>query len=305
MDHLHKIWSAELSRKAGFPPGVINIVSGDGEVTGRSLVEHTLVNKVSFTGSVRAGKDVQRRCAGHIKRVTLELGGNNAVIVCADADIEKAVKIVHDGLFWNEGEACAAASRIFVEDAIYAEFVQRSVELARQRKCGHPFDPSIQQGAQVSETQLLKLLQYIQSAKQEGARLCIGGERIGSKGCYLQPTVFADVTDNMKIWKEEVFGPIMTINRFSGGPEGLSEVVKRANDSNYGLAAGVFTQNADKGHFLTRSLRAGMVFYNCYHVVDISAPFGGMKESGIGREGGEYGLLPYLEVKMVAQALKN
>jgi len=289
---------AELVAEAGFPPGVINIISGDGPTAGQALTQHPLIDKVSFTGSVEVGRRVQAACAASIKRVTLELGGKNPVIVCDDADLDIAVEQVHNGLFWNDGEACASGSRIFVQDSIYDEFVRRSVERAAKRKVGNPFDPTSNQGAQVSEEQLLKIMGYIQSAKDQGARLQLGGNRVGTKGFYLEPTVFSELTDDMTCFKEEIFGPVMCLSRFSS----VEEVLRRANDTPFGLAAGVFTKDVKKGNQLTRGLRSGMVFWNCYHVVDISAPFGGMKQSGFGREGGgEYGLMPYMEVKMVAQ----
>jgi aldehyde dehydrogenase (NAD+) len=291
---------AELALEAGFPPGVINIISGYGPTTGAEIVRHPLVDKISFTGSVEVGKKIQAMAGDGIKRVTLELGGNNPMIVFADCDVEQAVETVHNGLFWNEGQACAAGSRVFIEDSIYDKFVEKSIERAKKRRVGNPFDSSSQQGSQVSEEQFNKVLGYIASAQQEGARLVLGGRRIGTKGYYLEPTIFSNVTDKMKVFAEEVFGPVLTLNRFSA-KDGLDAIIARANATEYGLAAGVFTKDVTKGNAVTRRLRAGMVFWNCYHVVDISAPFGGMKHSGFGREGGEYGLLPYLEVKMVAQ----
>jgi aldehyde dehydrogenase (NAD+) len=293
---------AGLVAEAGFPEGVINIISGFGHKTGAQLVAHPKVNKVSFTGSVPVGKHIQASCANYIKRCTLELGGKNPVVVFADAKLDEAVEAVHNGLFWNDAEACASASRIFVEDAVYDEFVAKSVVMASKRRVGHPFDPATQQGSQVSEVQMNKILKYIEGAQAQGARLLTGGHRIGTKGNFLAPAVFDSVTDDMTIWREEVFGPVMTINRFStkGSDSGLAELMRRVNDSPYGLAAGIFTTNMSKGQAVAKQVKAGMVFWNCYHVVDIAAPFGGMKQSGIGREGGEWGVAPYLETKMVA-----
>jgi acyl-CoA reductase-like NAD-dependent aldehyde dehydrogenase len=266
------------------------------------MVSHPLINKIGFTGSTPVGKRIQVKAAETCKRVTLELGGKNPIVVCADADLDVAVQAVHDGLFWNDGEACAAGSRVFVEDSIYPEFVKRSVELAAARKVGNPFDESAKQGAQVSEAQMHKILKYIEGAQAEGAKLETGGKRVGSKGNYIEPTVFSDVTDDMTIFKEEVFGPVLTLNKFSRA-DGLEAIAARANDSPYGLAAGIFTSDIKTGQFLAKKIRAGMVFMNCYHVVDVAAPFGGFKQSGYGREGGEYGLAPYMEVKMITSSI--
>jgi aldehyde dehydrogenase (NAD+) len=311
---------AQLIVEAGFPPGVINVLSGLGSTTGAALVAHPEVNKISFTGSKVVGQTIQAAAAADCKRVTLELGGKSPVIVFKDADLDAAVETCHNGLFWNEGEACAAATRILVEDEIYDEFCRRSAEMAAKRRVGNPFadyDASggdagadgkgkVAQGSLVSDAQLHKVLGYIESLKADGATLLAGGERIGTVGAFVQPTVFADVTDNMQGWREEIFGPVMTIGRFSrkdgfaNDAAGVTDVLRRANDSEYGLASAVFTNDHKLGQQCLSKLRCGLVFWNCYHVVDISAPFGGYKQSGFGREGGEYGLLPYLEVKNCA-----
>lgn len=291
---------ADLAKQAGFPDGVINIISGPGVTTGNALISHPLVDKVSFTGSVPTGQRIQEVAAQTVKRVTLELGGNNPMIVFADCDIDKTVEIAHGAQFWNDGEACASGSRIFVQDSIYDEFVEKSVALARKRVVGNPFSADSMQGAQVSEQQLSKVMGYIESAKSDGAELLCGGQRVGDQGCYLEPTVFSQVHDDMKVFKEEVFGPVMAINRFSGD---VDEVITRANDSPFGLACGVFTQDIRKGNAVANRVRAGMLFWNCYHCMDIAAPFGGMKQSGMGREGGPYGVLPYMEVKNVIQSI--
>jgi aldehyde dehydrogenase (NAD+) len=289
---------AELVHQAGFPAGVVNILSGNGPDCGALLVSHPSINKISFTGSVEVGKIIQKAASSGMKRTTMELGGKNPVIVCEDADLENAVKIIHNGLFWNKGEACAAASRIFVHESIQEKFIALSKKLVEARVVGHPFAKDlkrIDQGAQVSEEHLKKIQSFIEIGLKEGAKLECGGKRYDVPGNYLQPTLFSHVTDNMTIFKEEIFGPVMTINTFKS----VDEVVERANNSPYGLAAGVFTQNIAMANRLSRQIKAGLVFVNCYHVVDVSAPFGGFKESGLGREGGEYGLLPYLEVKNV------
>jgi aldehyde dehydrogenase (NAD+) len=291
---------AELVVEAGFPAGVVNIIPGDG-TTGAALVAHPLVSKISFTGSTPVGQRVAAEAGKGLKRVSLELGGKNPVIVCADADLDQAVESVHAGLFWNEGEACASGSRIFVHDSIYEEFVRRSVARAQKRRVVHPFaaDGNMGcQGAQVSEEQMNKILGYIDSAKREGARLELGGYRMGKEGFYVAPTVFSEVTDAMTVSKEEIFGPVMCLSRFND----VDEVLQRANATPFGLASGVFSQSAKTIQHLSRGLHSGICFVNCYHVVDVSAPFGGRKHSGMGREGGGmYGLEAYLEVKNVVQ----
>lgn len=291
---------AELVAEVGFPKGVVNIITGDG-TTGAALVQHPLVSKISFTGSTPVGQRVAAEAAKTSKRVSLELGGKNPVIVCADADLDLAVESVHNALFWNEGEACASGSRIFVHDSIYDEFVRRSVERAQKRKVGHSFaadSEGVAQGSQVSQEQMDKILAYIEGASAQGARLELGGYRMGTRGYYIAPTIFSEVTDSMTVAKEEIFGPVMCLARFTD----LDDVVRRANATPFGLAAGVFTRDISVGTRLTRELHAGITFWNCYHVIDVAAPFGGMKQSGHGREGGGmYGLEAYLETRSIVQ----
>eukprot|EP01006_Ploeotia_vitrea_P017834 TRINITY_DN49063_c0_g1_i4.p2 TRINITY_DN49063_c0_g1~~TRINITY_DN49063_c0_g1_i4.p2 ORF type:complete len:371 (+),score=204.35 TRINITY_DN49063_c0_g1_i4:547-1659(+) len=287
---------AELVVEAGFPAGVINMISGLGSKAGEAMTKHMDVDKISFTGSLEVGKRVQANAAmSNLKRVTLELGGKNPSIVFDDADMDLALDNIHNGLFWNKGEACAAGTRIFVHDSIYDEFAEKAAQRAAAQTVGHPFADGTDQGALVSQVQLDKVKSYVQSAVDDGATLMTGGSQVGTEGFYMQPTVFRDVEDDMKVFKEEVFGPVMTLARFSD----IDDVVRRANDTKYGLAAGVFTKDITKGYEVASKVRAGLVFWNCYHVVDVAAPFGGMKESGHGREGGAYGLMPYLEVKNV------
>jgi aldehyde dehydrogenase (NAD+) len=227
--------------------------------------------------------------------VSLELGGKSPNIVLADADIAHAVETSHFGLFFNQGQCCCAGSRIFVQEKIYKDFVEHSVERAKKRTVGDPFDPNNEQGPQIDCEQMDKILDLISSGKKEGAKLCTGGARVGDKGYFVQPTIFSDVKDNMRIAKEEIFGPVMQILKFKT----TDEVIRRANDSSYGLAAAVFTSSVDNAIQLSNSLQAGTVWVNCYDVFDASAPFGGYKMSGTGRELGEYGLSAYTEVKTV------
>jgi aldehyde dehydrogenase (NAD+) len=285
-----------LTQEAGFPPGVINILTGFGPTAGGALARHMNVDKVAFTGSTEVGHEIMKAAAeSNLKRVTLELGGKSPNIVFADTTLDAAVEGAFFGLFFNQGQCCCAGSRLFVEDRVHDEFVGRVLDRAKKQKVGDPFHADTQQGPQVDRTQFDKVMGYINSGKQEGAKLLCGGNRFGNKGYFVEPTVFADVRDNMKIAREEIFGPVMSVIRFKS----IDEVVQRANATNYGLAAAVWTNDVTKAHAVAQRLRAGTVWVNCYDVFDAAAPFGGFKESGLGRELGEYGLRNYLEVKTV------
>lgn len=287
---------ASLIKEAGFPPGVINIVPGYGPTAGAALSSHMDVDKMSFTGSTEVGRLILKAAAeSNLKKVTLELGGKSPNIVFADADVDYAVEMSHHALFANMGQCCTAGSRCFVQEDIYDEFVRKSVERAQKKTVGDPFDPKNEMGPQVDEEQFTKILELIKSGKQEGAKLHCGGDKAADKGYYIQPTVFSEVTDGMRIAKEEIFGPVQQIIRFKT----IDEVVPRANNTHYGLAASVFTKDLDKAITISNSIRAGTVWVNCYHVVNPQAPFGGFKESGLGREHGEEGVKEYCEVKTV------
>jgi aldehyde dehydrogenase (NAD+) len=289
----------ELALEAGFPEGVINIVPGYGETAGAALVEHPEVDKIAFTGSTEVGRIIMRNAAGTLKRVTLELGGKSPNIVFADADLDAAVEGAMLGLYLNQGQCCCAGSRLLVEETVYDRMVERLAEKSTARKLGDPFDPATEQGPQVDKTQFEKILGYIESGKKQGARLVTGGERFGAKGYYIKPTVFADVKDDMKIAREEIFGPVMQVLKFKT----IDEVVKRANTTDYGLAAAVWSRDIGKAHAIADRVRAGTVWVNCYDVFDAAAPFGGFKASGIGRELGEKALDNYTELKTVTVAL--
>jgi aldehyde dehydrogenase (NAD+) len=291
----------ELILEAGFPPGVVNILPGYGPTAGGAIAYHPDVDKVAFTGSTEVGHLIMEASAkSNLKRVTLELGGKSPNIVFADADMDQAIEGSHFALFFNQGQCCCAGSRLFVEEKCYDEFVEKSVARAKKRTVGDPFDSNTEQGPQVDQTQFDKVMGYIESGKQEGATLLAGGGRVGDKGFFIAPTVFADVKDGMKIAQEEIFGPVMSIIKFKG----LAEVVERANNTMYGLAAAVWTRDIGKAHAIANQLRAGTVWVNCYDVFDAAAPFGGYKQSGIGRELGEYGLQQYTEVKTVTVNLQ-
>jgi len=286
----------ELIVEAGFPPGVVNILPGYGETAGAAIAEHAGVDKVAFTGSTEVGHLILGASARtNLKRVTLELGGKSPNIIFADAEIDRAVAGAHDGLFFNMGQCCVAGSRVFVEDKCYDEFVEKSIARTRRRVVGDPFDPKTEQGPQVDETQFTKILSYIESGRAEGAQLACGGNRCGEQGFFVEPTIFTNVEDDMKIAREEIFGPVMSILKFSD----VEEVIRRANNTDYGLAAAVYTRDMKKAHAVVNGVRAGTVWVNCYGITDTAAPFGGFKQSGIGRELGEYGLQAYLEVKTV------
>lgn len=293
---LTALYIAQLAAEAGYPPGVLNIVNGYGPTAGAALAQHMDVDKLAFTGSTEIGQLVAKMASeSNLKRLTLELGGKSPNIVFGDADLDHAVETSHYGLFFNHGQCCCAGSRVFVEENIYDEFVERSVERAQRRIVGDPFDAVSEQGPQVDKQQLTKIISLIESGKSEGANLCTGGTRMGDKGYYVTPTVFADVKDDMKIAKEEIFGPVMQIMKFKN----IEEVIERAHNTIYGLAASVITKDLDKALYLSNSLRAGTVWVNCHNVFDAGTPFGGYKMSGNGRELGEYALDNYTEVKTV------
>jgi aldehyde dehydrogenase (NAD+) len=290
----------ELLLEAGFPEGVVNLLPGYGPTAGQAIARHMDVDKVAFTGSTEVGHLIMEAAAQtNLKRVTLELGGKSPNIVFSDADMDKAIEGSHFALFFNQGQCCCAGSRTFVERKAYDQFVERSVERAKRRTVGDPFSPDTEQGPQVDLDQFNKVMSYIEAGKREGASLLCGGSRVGDRGYFVAPTVFADVQDNMKIAQEEIFGPVMSIIPF----ESLEEVVERANNTMYGLAAAVWTRDITKAHAIAGAVRAGTVWVNCYDVFDAAAPFGGFKQSGIGRELGEYGLQQYSEVKTVTVAL--
>lgn len=290
----------ELILEAGFPPGVVNLLSGYGPTAGAAISHHMDIDKVAFTGSTEVGHLIMEAAAkSNLKRVTLELGGKSPNIVFADADMDKTIEGAHFALFFNQGQCCCAGSRLFVEEKCYDEFVDKCVKRAQNRTVGDPFDANTEQGPQVDLEQFNKVMSYIESGQQEGAQMLCGGGRVGDRGYFIEPTVFVDVQDQMKIAQEEIFGPVMSIIKFKD----IDEAIKRANDTMYGLAAAVWTQDITKAHAIANNVRAGTVWVNCYDVFDAAAPFGGFKQSGIGRELGEYGLQQYTEVKTVTVKL--
>jgi aldehyde dehydrogenase (NAD+) len=290
----------ELVVEAGFPEGVVNLLPGFGPTAGAAIARHMDVDKVAFTGSTEVGRLIMEAAAkSNLKRITLELGGKSPNIIFADTDLDEGVEGAHMGVFVNQGQSCCAGSRVFVEEKIYQQFVEKSVARARKRRVGDPLDPTTEQGPQVDQSQFDSVMGYIESGRSDGATLACGGEPVGNRGYFIQPTVFADVRDEMKIARQEIFGPVMSVIAFKD----VDEVIARANSTNYGLAAGVWTHDIKKAHAVANAMRAGTVWVNCYHVLDTRAPFGGFKQSGIGRELGEYGLQEYTEVKTVTVKL--
>lgn len=290
------LYVASLFKEAGYPDGVLNIITGYGPTAGAAISKHMDVHKVAFTGSTEVGQIVAADAAkSNLKRVTLELGGKSPNIIFPDADLDMAVEQAHFGLFFNMGQCCTAGSRTYVHESIYDKFVEKSKERALKRTVGNPFDPKTEQGPQVDEEQMNKILNLIESGKKQGATIVAGGKREGTKGYFIQPTVFSNVRDDMTIAQEEIFGPVMQLLKFKT----VDEVIERANLNKYGLAAGVVTKDINNALQVANSLRAGTVWINCYDVFDSCAPFGGYNMSGNGRELGEYGLQAYTEVKNV------
>lgn len=293
---LSALYLGALIKEAGFPAGVINIVPGYGPTAGGALVNHPDVNKITFTGSTEVGKLILEGSAKtNLKRVTLELGGKSPNIIFPDVDLDLAVEAAHQAIMFNQGQVCCAGSRTYVHESIYDEFVKRSVERTKRRTTGNPFDASSENGPQVDDVQMNRVLELIESGKSQGAKLLCGGKRYGDKGFFIEPTVFADVTGDMRIAKEEIFGPVQSIFKFKD----VDEVIEKANDTTYGLAAAVFTKDLNTAITVSNGLQAGTIWVNTYGDVAIQAPFGGYKMSGQGREFGSYGLDAYLEVKTV------
>lgn len=287
---------ASYVAQVGFPPGVVNIVPGYGKTAGAAISMHPNIDKVAFTGSTQVGRlMLQASGASNLKKVSLELGGKSPLIIFPDADLDLAAHLAHEAVFWNQGQVCCAATRTFVHADIYDKFVAKAVELAKKRVVGDPFDEKSVQGAQIDGTQMERILGYIQLGQKEGAKLQCGGRRHGTRGFFVQPTVFTEVKDDMTIAREEIFGPVQSIFKFST----TEEVIERANDTVYGLAAAILTNDMSTATVVAHALQAGVVWINGFFVGGCNVPFGGYKMSGIGREMGEDGILEYTQIKSI------
>ena len=289
----------ELIQEAGFPDGVVNIVPGYGETAGAALAAHPGVDKVAFTGSTEVGKLILHAAAGNLKKVSLELGGKSPNVILEDADLDTAIPGAASAIFFNHGQCCCAGSRLYVDKKIFDKVVDGMAQSADKIRVRPGFDPECDMGPLVSEEQLNRVCGYLEAGLKEGAKAVAGGARQGDKGYFVKPTVLVDTTEKMKVVQEEIFGPVVTAIPFSDP----NEVVQKANDTIYGLAAGVWTRDIKKAHKLAAKLRAGTVWINCYNVFDPALPFGGYKQSGWGREMGHAVLEHYTEVKSVCAAL--
>ncbi|XP_057967942.1 aldehyde dehydrogenase family 2 member C4-like [Malania oleifera] len=293
---LSALFYAHLSKLAGIPDGVLNIVTGYGQTAGAAISSHMDIDKVSFTGSTEVGRLVMAAAASsNLKPVSLELGGKSPLLIFDDADIDKAADLALLGSLFNKGEICVAGSRVFVQEGIYDEFVKRLAEKAKAWVVGDPFDPNVSQGPQADKKQFDKILSYIDHGKREGATLLTGGKPIYGKGYYIEPTIFTDVQDNMLIAKDEIFGPIMSLLKFKT----IDEAIVRANNTKYGLAAGIVTKDLNIANTVSRSIKAGIIWINCYFAFDMDCPYGGYKMSGFERESGLDGLYKYMQIKSV------
>ncbi|MDY6982075.1 MAG: aldehyde dehydrogenase family protein [Pseudomonadota bacterium] len=292
---LSAIRLVELAEQAGFPPGVINLVQGRGDITGQALIEHPLVRKIAFTGSTPVGRHIGKVAMDSLKRVSLELGGKSPVIITKDANLAEAIPGAANAIFFNQGQVCVAGTRLFVEDAVYDEVISGMTEIAKNMQLGGGRSPNVQMGPLVSKEQHERVLGYIEKGISEGGELLCGGTRHGERGYFVQPTIFGNCGPQSTLYREEIFGPVLVANKFKSE----DDIVAMANDTIYGLAASVWTQDLGTAHRLAKRIEAGTVWVNCHHLIDPALPFGGFKQSGLGREQGADGIELYTERKSV------
>lgn len=285
---------AQLITEAGLPQGVVNVVTGFGDA-GAHLAQHPQVDKVAFTGSTEVGRLIVAAAAGNLKKVTLELGGKSPNIIFDDADLDLAIPGAANAIFFNHGQCCCAGSRLFIHDKVYDKVLDGIAKIAGSIQLGEGLDPSTQMGPLVSREQLDRVCSYVKSGVDAGARVVAGGQSLARSGYFMQPTILADTQSDMKVVREEIFGPVVVALRFHDN----EDLLRQANDSEYGLAAGIWTRDVKKAHQVSARLRAGTTWINCYNIFDAALPFGGYKQSGWGREMGEEALNLYLETKSV------
>jgi len=296
---LTALFMGRLLLEAGIPPGVVNIIPGYGEVAGAAMCAHDRIRKIAFTGSTEVGRRIVQDAGGNLKKVSLELGGKSPVIICADANLEAAISAAANAIFFNAGQVCIAGSRLYVEEPVYDEVLAGIAKIAQTLRVGPGIEKETQMGPLVSKKQLDRVTGMVEQGYAEGAHIVAGGKRLQRAGYFMQPTVLADVDQNMTVTREEIFGPVLCAMRFSD----ISEVVEKANDTDYGLAASIWTRDLNRAHRLAARVEAGLVWINCHGVSDPAIAFGGYKQSGWGRENGWEGMEQYMELKSVVANL--